>query len=103
MEIKILSKEYVLKNGVDFEDLWWEYCSDRVLDNPEEEGEPFTGLTYEMYPNGNLMHYCYYKKGFSDGDFIEFYNDEKIKSARYMQRGRIYGIKRLWRMQLSFN
>lgn len=97
MGIKILTKEYVLNNGVDFEDLWDEYCSDRILDNSEEEGgEPFTGLTYETYPNGNLRYYCYYKNGFSHGDFVEFYDDGKTKSMQYMQRGRIYGVEKIW-------
>ena len=82
MEIKILTKEYVLNNGIDFDDdiLEQEYLSDRILDNSKEAGvKPFTGLTYETYPNGNLAYYCYYKNGFSHGDFIEFYDDGKIK------------------------
>ena len=83
MESKILTKEYVLKN--------------RILDNSKEAGgKPFTGLTYETYPNGNLVYYCYYKNGFSDGDFIEFYNDGKVKSMQYMQRGRTFGIEKNW-------
>ncbi|MCY6354521.1 toxin-antitoxin system YwqK family antitoxin [Clostridium sp. ZS2-4] len=99
MEIKILTKEYVLNNGIDFDDdiLEQEYLSDRILDNSKESGgKPFTGLTYETYPNGNLAYYCYYKNGFSDGDFIEFYDDGKIKSMQYMQRGRTYGFRKIW-------
>ena len=100
MENKILTKEYVLKNGIDFGDddiLEQEYLSDRILDNSKEAGgKPFTGLTYETYPNGNLVYYCYYKNGFSDGDFIEFYNDGKVKSMQYMQRGRTFGIEKNW-------
>lgn len=99
MENKILTKEYVLNNGIDFDDdiLEQEYLSDRILDNSTEAGgKAFTGLTYETYPNGNLAYYCYYKNGFSDGDFIEFYNDGKIKSIQYMQRGRIYGVEKIW-------
>ena len=42
------------------------------------------------------MYYCYYKNGFSDGDFIEFYNDGKVKSMQYMQRGRTFGIEKNW-------
>jgi hypothetical protein len=37
MENDILTKEYVLNNGVDFENLWSEYCSDRILDKPEDD------------------------------------------------------------------
>ena len=66
------------------------------MDNSKEvDGKPFTGLTYETYSNGNLAYYCYYKNGFKDGDFIEFYNDGKVKSMQYMQRGRTYGIRRI--------
>ncbi len=100
MENNILTKEYVLNNGIDFDDddiLEQEYLSDRILDNSEEgQGKPFTGLTYEVYPNGNLIYYCYYKNGFMDGDFIKFYNDGKIKSMQCMQRGRTYGIRKIW-------
>ena len=100
MESNILTKEYVLNNGIDFDDddiLEQEYLSDRILDNSKEgEGKPFTGLTYELYPNGNLIYYCYYKNGFKDGDFIEFYNDGQIKSIQYMKRGTISGIESIW-------
>lgn len=100
MESNILKKEYVLNNGVDFDDddiLEQEYLSDRILDNSEEgQGKPFTGLTYELYPNGNLIYYCYYKNGFKDGDFIEFYSDGKIKSIQYMKRGTISGVESIW-------
>lgn len=100
MENRILTKDYVLKNGIDFDDddiLEQEYLSDRILDNSKEAGgKPFTGLTYETYPNGNLAYYCFYTNGFADGDFIEFYDDGKIKSMQYMQRGRIYGIEKIW-------
>ena len=100
MENNILTKEYVLNNGIDFDDddiLEQEYLSDRILDNSEEgQGKPFTGLTYEVYPNGNLIYYCYYKNGFKDGDFIEFYSDGKIKSIQYMKRGTISGVESIW-------
>lgn len=99
METNILTKEYVLNNGIDFDDdiLEQEYLSDRILYNSKESGiKPFTGLIYEIYPNGNLAYYCYYKNGFSDGDFIEFYNDGKIKSTQHMQRGRILGVEKIW-------
>ena len=99
MENNILSKEYVLNNGIDFDDdiLEQEYLSDRILDNSREiEVKPFTGLTYETYPNGNLVYYCYYKNGFLNGEFIQFYSDGKVKSTEHMQRGRTYGIRKIW-------
>lgn len=82
-----MTKEYVLKNGIDFDDdiLEQEYLSDRILDNSKEAcGKPFTGLTYETYPNVNLAYYCFYNNGFLDSDFVKFYSDKKIKSMQYM-------------------
>ncbi len=57
MESNILTKEYVLNNGIDFDDdiLEQEYLSDRILDNLKEgQGKPFTGLTYDLYPKMKL-------------------------------------------------
>ena len=39
MENDILDKKYVIENGIDFDNLWGEYCSDRILDNPADEGD----------------------------------------------------------------
>ncbi len=97
MEIKVLTKEYVLNNGVDFEELWNEYCSDRILDKPENEGgKPFTGLAYELYNNNELNYYCFYKDGFEHGDYVEFYENGNIQSAQYMKYGSIVGKEETW-------
>lgn len=96
--VKILTKEYVLEHGTDFdEELWFTSYSDEVIDNPEDEGgKPFTGLAYELYDNGNLVYYCYYNNGFSEGDYVEFYPSGTIKSKCYMVRGQIYGTEHIW-------
>lgn len=97
MEIKVLDKEYVLAHGVDFEELSGEYCSDRILDKPEDEGgKPFTGLAYELYNNNELAYYCFYKDGFDHGDFVEFYENGNIESVQYMEYGRISGKEETW-------
>ena len=97
MENDVLTKEYVLNNGVDFENLWGEYCSDRILDKPEYEGgKPFTGLAYELYNNGQLIYYCFYKEEFEHGAYVEFYENGNIESIQYMKYGRIRGKEEVW-------
>lgn len=96
--MKILSKEEVLKQGINFdEELWFTSYSDEVLDNPENEGgNPFTGLVYELYDNGDLAYYCYYKNGFKDGDYVKFHTNGKIRSIDYMVKGQTRGIRKKW-------
>jgi len=96
--INLLEKDYVLKNGIDFEEgLWFTSVSDQVIDAPENEGgKPFNGLAYEFYPNGNLAYYCYYENGLSHGDFVEFYDDGNIKSKQYMRHGQTKGKREKW-------
>ena len=95
--LNILTKEEVMNQGVNFSELWDECGSDRLLDESEEKnGKPFTGLAYENYRNGNLMYYCYYEDGFSQGDYVEFYEDGNVKSIQNMQRGRTHGVEKIW-------
>ncbi|MFC7395550.1 toxin-antitoxin system YwqK family antitoxin [Scopulibacillus cellulosilyticus] len=91
------SKEYVLKNGIDFENLWFSSYSDEILDNPEDEGgEPFTGLTYELYDNGELIYFCFYKDGLAHGLKREFYKSGNIKCEKPMKYGLINGKSFSW-------
>ncbi|MBU3157933.1 hypothetical protein LL037_14755 [Clostridium estertheticum] len=97
MKNDILDKEYVLNNGINLKALWGEYCSDRILDKPEEEGgKPFTGLAYELYNNGQLIYYCFYKDGFECGEYVEFHENGNIESKQYMKYGQIRGKEELW-------
>ena len=95
---KILSKEYVIEHGTDFdEELWFTSYSDEVLDNPENEnGQPFTGLAYELFDNGNLMYYTNYVNGFIEGELIEFYKNGNIKSVKQLIHGQSNGTERIW-------
>lgn len=97
-EVGILSKQYVCEHGTDFDEkLWFSSYSDEVLDHPEDEGgKPFTGLAYELYDNGNFVYYCYYKNGFSEGNYVEFYHNGNLKSQCYMVRGQIRGTEKIW-------
>ncbi|WP_051827150.1 toxin-antitoxin system YwqK family antitoxin [Metabacillus indicus] len=94
----VLGKEYVLKQGVNFdEELWFTSYSDEVLDKPEEgNGKPFTGLAYELYENGDLAYYCYYYNGFKEGNNVKFHRNGKVKSIDYMIKGQTRGTRKIW-------
>ena len=88
MERAAIDEATILKKGINFDNLSFEYCSDRILDNYEEEGgKPFTGITYELYDNDRISYYCYYVNGFSEGNFVKFYKDGTIRSISKMKRG----------------
>lgn len=88
MERMAINEAIILQRGINFENLAFEYCSDRILDDYEENGgKPFTGVTYELYDNGRISYYCYYVNGFSEGDFVKFYTDGTICSISKMKRG----------------
>lgn len=88
----VLNKEYVTANGIDFNSLSYEYCSDRMLDKDEEDGgQPFSGLAYELTEDGVLIYYGYYKDGFEEGEKVFFYPNGNIESIAYMKRGRSFG------------
>lgn len=97
-KIELLSKEYVLENGTNFDvKLWFTSYSDEVLDNPEDEGgKPFTGLAYELYDNGNVAYYCNYKNGFKEGYFVKFYQNGNLKSIDNMVKGQTRGTRKIW-------
>ncbi|MGS5021135.1 toxin-antitoxin system YwqK family antitoxin [Paenibacillus sp. JJ1683] len=94
---ELYTLDYIKKNGVDFEDLWFSSTSDEILDNPEDEGgTPFTGLTYELYDNGQLRYFSFYKDGFKHGLLREFYNTGERKSEEIMHYGQTKGKRTQW-------
>ncbi|MFY0760721.1 toxin-antitoxin system YwqK family antitoxin [Metabacillus dongyingensis] len=93
----VYSKKYILKNGVDFENLWFTSNSDEILDNAEDEGgKPFNGIAYELKGNGILDYYCFYKDGMAHGNKIEFYSDEQVKCEKYYKYGQLFGESICW-------
>ncbi|GKX32071.1 hypothetical protein SH1V18_45510 [Vallitalea longa] len=93
----ILTKENVMKNGVNFEKLYNEYCSDRILDKAEDKGgKLFTGLVYELNNNGQLAYYCFYKDGLENGQYVEFYENGNVQSVQHMKHGTIVGKEKIW-------
>lgn len=94
MEIEILTKDYVLKNGVDFEEKLWfaPPYGDTVID-AEKNGNPFTGLVYELHKNGILAYYAYYKNGVNDGEMVEFYDNGNVESISFILKGASNGYQ----------
>ncbi|WP_339178553.1 toxin-antitoxin system YwqK family antitoxin [Bacillus sp. FSL R5-0560] len=91
------TKDFVIKNGVNFDDLWYTSYSDEILDNPEDEGgKPFTGLAYELFENGSLMYFCHYKDGLAHGLNREFYKSGNIKCEEHLKYGLVNGKSVCW-------
>lgn len=43
-----------------------------------------------------MAYYCYYKNGFTEGDFVEFYQDGKLKFKEKMLKGQTRGVMNIW-------
>ena len=81
----ILSSSVVKKEGMLFEDerftfeSYWENGFNHYerLFYTTENGQkaPFTGLLYELYPNGNILGYSFYKDGYEEGTNVDFYDN----------------------------
>ncbi|WP_018753579.1 toxin-antitoxin system YwqK family antitoxin [Paenibacillus sanguinis] len=82
----------IFSRGVNFDYLEFADDSDMVLYNDN----PFSGLAYELYPNGQIMHVTSYKNGFEDGVCREWYASGEIKCEFEMNRGRIHGDRKYW-------
>ena len=52
-------------------------------------GKPFTGLYYELFPNGKLESYAKYENGMPIEDSFEFYEIGKIKTYSHFSRDRL--------------
>lgn len=98
MKNKLLDKKFILSNGIDYDELEVDY--DRFGDKEfivcEGEEKFFSGIAYSVFPNGNLEFYAFFRDGFKDGEFVEFYDDNKIKCIQNMRKGRTYGTRRIF-------
>lgn len=92
----ILSPSEVKKRGILFNDerfsfeSYWEngfnhyerlFCS-----NKNGEKVPFSGLLYELYPNGIPVGYSFYKDGYQEGENVDFYDDGTISKYTYYNK-----------------
>lgn len=86
----VLSPEYVLANGVPYDDLcgefYWnskgKYCYDQQFDKPMDEGgKPFTGIAYELDDDGALIGYREFDDGWETGGTnVAFYPSSRLRS-----------------------
>lgn len=46
----------------------------------DEKGlkSPFSGLLYDLFPDGSLSDYCYYVGGYEEGQHVEFYDNGQL-------------------------
>jgi len=97
MENTLYTISYIIKNGTNFEDLWFSSTSDEVLDDAEDEGgQPFTGIAYEMYDTKNIVYFCHYKSGFKHGPYRQFYESGNLKSEEIMEYGQTKSFRKIW-------
>ena len=52
-------------------------------------GKPFTGLYYELFPNGKLESYAKYENGMPIEGYYSFYESGTIKRYSYFSRDRM--------------
>ncbi len=88
----LLSSEYVLKKGIPYDLLTDEYYwengvnhYERMFDKPRDNGgKPFSGIAYELYPEGNIRGYTEYNEGYQYGDDVTFYPSGRLQRySRY--------------------
>lgn len=98
MQSELLDKNFILSNGIDYDELEVDYdrFGDKEFIISEGKEKFFSGIAYSLFPNGNLDFYAFFKDGFKEGDFVEFYENNNIKCIQNMQRGRTYGIRRIF-------
>jgi hypothetical protein len=82
---ELLTLEYVKSEGTQWNDIDFEYRSywEGNINHYERLfwfDEPFTGITYELYPDGTLWGYSIYEDGYYDNGNAEFYPDGQNKS-----------------------
>jgi hypothetical protein len=69
---------------------------------------PFTGLLYELYPNGNILGYSFYKDGYEEGTNVDFYDNGRVSKyssfdkdsnktliIKWFRNGQISGVTEL--------
>ncbi|MBJ8072435.1 MULTISPECIES: toxin-antitoxin system YwqK family antitoxin [Bacillus cereus group] len=90
----ILTKEYIIQNGLEFEECL-EYGGPFGLGIVEcaDDGKEklFTGLAYDVYENGNIECYFYVENGVKQGRYVEFYLDGNIRRIGNMNRSAAEG------------
>lgn len=102
-KLEFLSRDYVIKHGKEFgEDLWWDRCCGYFIcdfsDDKEDDEEDvyYTGLSYEVYGNGNLAYYEFYENGVKEGVQVDFYFSGVLKSYAVWHKGKTLEVSYGW-------
>lgn len=78
----ILSPSEVKEKGILFDDERFTYEDDhfeRIFYTDENNVKaPFSGLCYDLYPNGNVQGYSYFNDGYKEGEDVDFYDNGNI-------------------------
>ena len=60
------------------------------------EDQPFTGVAYENYPNGNLLAEDSYLEGVREGISKKWYTNGALEYEVYYQYGALHGLCKEW-------
>lgn len=84
----ILSPSVVKREGILYDDesfsfeSYWEngrnHYERLFYTNGNGEKAPFSGLLYEMHPNGQISGYSFYQDGYQEGQNVDFYDNGAI-------------------------
>ncbi|MGM0501837.1 MAG: hypothetical protein ACQERJ_04865 [Bacillota bacterium] len=94
MENKILEMEYVIENGIEYENLETEMFTEKLIDPESEKG--YTGLVYESVSENQISGYGFYKDGYVSGIEVDFYLNGNIKRIINKKDGIADGEYKKW-------
>ncbi len=102
--ITILSKDYVIEHGTDWDEVDITECIMNRLTylcyrdnwrNPDFS-KRFSGVLYEKWDDLNLWYYMHLKDGLRDGIEVHFYKSGKVLNYRVLNNGRLVGKNYVW-------
>ena len=92
----ILTKEYIIQNGIEFEEhLGYGGPYDQGIVEYTDNGKEklYTGLAYDIYENGNIESYFYVENGVKQGKYVEFYPNGNVKRIGNMNKNSAEGYQ----------
>ncbi|MBP2623832.1 toxin-antitoxin system YwqK family antitoxin [Streptococcus oricebi] len=93
----VYTKEAVLRYGVNFEEkLDWggPYGEAIVFYDENEEEHLFSGLTYDLFPNGEIDSYDFVLNGVRHGQQVKFYPNGNVQYINYQDMGAANGARK---------
>ncbi|KSU82095.1 hypothetical protein GA0061096_3713 [Fictibacillus enclensis] len=92
----ILTKDYIIQNGVEFEEhleFGGPYDLGIVEYTPDGKERLFTGLAYDLYEDGNIESYFYVENGVKQGKYVEFFSNGNVKRIGNMNKNSAEGYQ----------